>query len=363
MDLERKIDLISQPPTEEIITQSELRALLETKEHPVAYDGFEPSGLAHLGSGLLKAIKVKDFFDAGCRYILWIADLHALINNKLGGNLELIKKAGKYLEHTWYACGVPKGKIEIKWVSDAAREIDYWRRVIEISRATTLRRMMRCVTIMGRKESEIHQAAQLLYPAMQAADIFWLGVDICQLGMDQRRANILAREVGEKMKWWKPVCVHHHMLMGLHGPTKMGGFDENKVIDLQISSKMSKSIPKTAVFVHDTPEEIKEKVMSALCPERDVESNPVLEICKHIVFRRSESLVIRRSKKYGGDVELQNYAELEAAYREGKIHPLDLKEGVASSLAEILEPAREYFANNAEARKLLEEIRAAEVTR
>lgn len=363
MDLERKIDLISQPPTEEIITPSELRTLLETKEHPVAYDGFEPSGLAHLGSGLLKAIKVKDFSDAGCRYILWIADLHALINNKLGGDLELIRKAGKYLEHTWYACGVPKGKIEIKWVSDAARDLDYWRRVIEISRATTLKRMMRCVTIMGRKESEIHQAAQLIYPAMQAADIFWLGVDICQLGMDQRRANILAREVGEKMKWWKPVCVHHHMLMGLQGPTKMGGYDENKTIDLQISSKMSKSIPKTAVFVHDKPEEIREKIRGALCPERDVENNPVLEICKHIIFRRRDSLMIKRAKKYGGDTEPQSYIEFESAYRDGKIHPLDLKEAVAASLAEILEPAREYFRKNTEARRLLEEINRAEITR
>jgi tyrosyl-tRNA synthetase len=44
MDIESKLELIKQPPTEEIISEEELRELLETKEHPVAYNGWEPSG-------------------------------------------------------------------------------------------------------------------------------------------------------------------------------------------------------------------------------------------------------------------------------------------------------------------------------
>lgn len=43
MDIEKKLELIKSVG-EEIITEDELRQLLETKEHPVAYDGFEPSG-------------------------------------------------------------------------------------------------------------------------------------------------------------------------------------------------------------------------------------------------------------------------------------------------------------------------------
>ena len=35
---------------------------------------------------------------------------------------------------------------------------------------------------------------------MQVTDIFHMDVDICQLGMDQRRANMLARDVAEKLK-------------------------------------------------------------------------------------------------------------------------------------------------------------------
>ena len=40
--------------------------------------------------------------------------------------------------------------------------------------------------------------AQILYPVMQVADVFELGVDICQLGMDQRKVNMLAREYAPK---------------------------------------------------------------------------------------------------------------------------------------------------------------------
>ena len=51
-----------------------------------------------------------------------------------------------------------------------------------------------CCTIMGRKETEEMSASQIFYPCMQAADVFYLKADICQLGMDQRKVNMLARE-------------------------------------------------------------------------------------------------------------------------------------------------------------------------
>ncbi|MCL4355715.1 MAG: hypothetical protein JRM79_04375 [Nitrososphaerota archaeon] len=50
MDLESRLELVK-GVGEEVITEAELRALLETNEHPTAYDGFEPSGLAHFQFG------------------------------------------------------------------------------------------------------------------------------------------------------------------------------------------------------------------------------------------------------------------------------------------------------------------------
>ena len=58
MDLETRLDLIKSVG-EEIITEQELKEVLSTKLHPVAYDGFEPSGQMHIAQGLLRTINVN----------------------------------------------------------------------------------------------------------------------------------------------------------------------------------------------------------------------------------------------------------------------------------------------------------------
>jgi tyrosyl-tRNA synthetase len=45
--------------------QDELRNLFETNEHPIAYDGFEPSGIAPIHFGLLRATNLKNMLKAG----------------------------------------------------------------------------------------------------------------------------------------------------------------------------------------------------------------------------------------------------------------------------------------------------------
>jgi len=58
--------------------------------------------------------------------------------------------------------------------------------------------------------------SQVFYPVMQCADIFFLGIDICSLGMDQRKVNSLAIEYCDKIKRKnKPIIISHHMVMGL----------------------------------------------------------------------------------------------------------------------------------------------------
>ncbi|MFB0551548.1 MAG: tyrosine--tRNA ligase [Nitrososphaeria archaeon] len=364
MDLEERLELIKRLPTEEVITEQDLRDLLETNEHPVAYDGFEPSGLAHVPFGVLRAAKLRDMLDAGCRFKLLLADWHAMINNKMGGDLEKIRKVGEYLIEVWRASGIDPAQVDIVWSNDMVADREYWKLFVSVAKNVTVQRLLRCLTIMGRREAEIQQAAQLYYPAMQVSDIFFLKVDICQLGLDQRRANILARETGPKLGLWKPVAVHHHMLMGLRGlSAKPMGFDENRAIDLQIASKMSKSKPETTILVHDSAEEIARKIRGAYCPSKDVKNNPVLEYCKYIIFLRKEKLTVERPKKYGGNLEYFTYDNVETDYRAGKIHPLDLKNATSRALNEILKPIREHFQKNSRARDLHLFVRAQETTR
>jgi tyrosyl-tRNA synthetase len=363
LDIESRLSRIKQVG-EEIITERELRALLEANEHPTAYDGFEPSGLAHLPFGVLRPILVDDMQKAGVRMKLWIADWFAWVNNKMGGDLEKIREVGRYFIEVWKAAGVDMSKVEVLWTSDAAGNEEYWKKVVVVAQNFSLARAQRALTIAGRTSKEALQAAQLLYPMMQVADVFWLDVDICQLGLDQRRANVLAREVADKMKWKKPVAVHHHMLIGLQGTKEPeGAFDENSAIDAEISSKMSKSKPETSIFVHDSTETIMRKVNSAYCPPRVVEGNALVEYCRYIVFRKQKSLTIERPGKYGGNVEFHSAAELEDAYRSGALHPADLKEGVGRALDGIIAPVRNHFVKDPSARRLYETVRTAETTR
>ncbi|MDQ1279798.1 MAG: tyrosyl-tRNA synthetase [Thermoproteota archaeon] len=361
MDLETKLQLMKNVG-EEIVTEEELRLLFETKNHPIAYDGFEPSGLANIAFGIYRAINLEDSIKAGINFKILLADWHAWINNKMGGDLEKIRRVGEYFVEVWRAAGVDMSRVEVVWASDQTNSADYWRKVILIAKNTTLNRAIRCLSIMGRTKAELKDTAQLFYPVMQSTDIFHLNADICQLGLDQRRVNMLAREVGPKLGLWKPVVVSHHMLMGLEGIKEPEGYDENRRIDVQISSKMSKSKPSTSLYVHDDEEQIRKKILTAFCPERVIEGNPVIEYCRYIIFRKMSELLIERPSKFGGDLTVASPEELEMLFKEGKIHPLDLKNATAKALNEMVKPIRKHF-ESGKAKELYEFVEGEKITR
>lgn len=362
MDIETKIELICRLPTEEVLTPEDLRQLLETEEHPIAYDGWEPSGLVHLGTGNICAYKMKDFIEAGIHFKAYLSTWHAWLNNKLGGNLKLIRKAADLFRHSWIALGIPPGKVEFIYSDELYDDLDYWAKTVIIAKNLSIARVTRTLEIAGRKESEARHVSDFLYTPMQVADIFHMKVKICQLGIDQRKANVVAREIGEKIGFWKPVCVHHTYLQGLMKPP-VWPIPKEQEREILSSIKMSKSKPETCVFIYDTPEEIKQKISKAFCPEKTVEYNPVMEICKYLVFREKPTFTIERPAKFGGNIEVQNFQELATVYAQGKLHPQDLKNGVAAELVKILEPVRRYFDNNREAKECLQTVRNAKVTR
>jgi len=362
LDVEERVQLVVRN-TEEVVTPAELRELLQENPHPHAYWGFECSGPMHIGMGLICGSKIKDMLKAGLKFTIFLADWHSWINNKFGGDMEKIRFAGEYFKHCFTALGVKGENLRFLWASELVDDVEYWEKVIRIAKAASLRRVMRALPIMGRTLGlSDFEAAWLVSPCMQAADIFHMKVDVACAGIDQRKVHMLARDVAEKQGWRKPICVHTHLLMNLRGPASRmeGTFDENEEVNFQIGTKMSKSLPQSAIFIHDQPEEIRNKVRGAYCPPREVRGNPVLELAKYVVFTHMSELEIRRSKEYGGSVTFHGYEELERAYVKGELHPLDLKNGVADALTEILEPVREYFKGR---EKIIERMLSMEVTR
>ncbi|VAI88071.1 unnamed protein product [Triticum turgidum subsp. durum] len=129
---------------------------------------------------------------AGCKVKIWIADWFAQLNNKMGGDLKKIQTVGRYMIEIWKAAGMNLDGVEFLWSSEEInrRANEYWPLVMDIGRKNNIKRITRCCTIMGRSDNEELTAAQIFYPCMQCADIFFLKADICQLGMDQRKAQV-----------------------------------------------------------------------------------------------------------------------------------------------------------------------------
>jgi len=349
MDVEERYALIARN-TEEIITPEDLMEVLRSKASPTGYIGFEPSGLVHIG-WMVTAQKVKDFVDAGFTFIVFLADWHAYINDKLGGDIDNIRVCAEYMKDCFEALGLPRDKVEYRLASDIMDDIDYWEMVMKVGKASSLQRVKRAMTIMGRNEDEAEvDSSKTMYPLMQAADLMFMDVDVAYAGLDQRRAHMLAREAAEKMGVKKAVAVHTPLLPGLKGGNRMD----------PMSAKMSKSDPDGSLLVHDSPEDIRRKMSKAFCPP-EVEGNPVLAICKYVIFQRTDVMRFERPEKFGGNLEFKSYDELERTYLAGKLHPMDLKNGTAAALAEILAPARDYFVNKPEnlerIRQVLSEVK------
>jgi len=374
MDVNKKVELIKRN-TEEILGERELEAAIKKGEKLKHYIGFEISGKIHLGTGLMCMSKIKDFMDVGVECSVFLADWHSWINDKLGGNPEIIKKVAvgyfkEGMKASLKCVGGNPSKLKFVLGSDLYHNNDlYWTSVVDVSKNTSLSRILRSITIMGRKEGESVDFAKLLYPPMQVADIFIQGVNMPHAGLDQRKAQVIARDVALKLsfsplldkngKQIKPVAVHHHLILGL-GKPPVWPVKGNRQ-ELWSSLKMSKSKPGTCIFIHDSEKEIKKKINNAFCPEGEVGFNPILDWCRYLVFPIKKRLVVKRDKKFGGNVSYDNYEKLEKDFGAKKLHPADLKTGVSESLIKILAPARKHFSKG-KAKKMLEELEKLIIT-
>jgi len=146
---------------------------------------------------------------------------------------------------------------------------------------------------------------------------------------------------------------------------------------------MSKSIPDTAIFMEDSPEDVERKIKGAFCPdgnqlEEDIEkilkerkggseekedpllvrlqaetsANPVLAYFRMIVadsLPEGEQIVV-------GDIQFNDYPELRAAFVKGDVTPQLLKQSLAKYLNALIQPVRDHFENNDSAKMLKDRV-------
>lgn len=344
------------------------------------YIGFEISGKVHIGTGISSALKIKKLVEAGVKCHIFLADYHTWLNQKLDGKIETIRKvATEYFKPMMEMClkavGIKEedlSRVEFLLAKDeyekVVNEQSFWLFDMKIGKELTLNRVLKSISVMGKEAGEGVKFGTLRYPVMQVADAFFFQAHIVHAGLDQRKCHVLMREVatsldkntalslGDKTNL-KPITVHHDLLLGLEKPN---GDSE--------ASKMSKSKPDSAIWVHDNYDEILRKLKKAYCPmpqedqaEQQIEEeqrwNPLLDWSKKMIYPAGKIISVERPEKFGGNVEYANYEELKADYFAGKLHPMDLKTGMAKCLAGWFEPMTKWAEENQDIIFLIETAR------
>lgn len=316
------------------------------------YVGFEPSGKAHIGWKVL-SLQLKRMLEADANVLIFLADWHAWVNDKFGGNMEDIQKTAVYMEETFRALldypeeGNGPGQLRFYWASQLMDSGDYWARVLRCSKGATLPMVRKTFTIMGRDEaSSDHDLSKFYYPAMQAADIFELNIDVAIGGMDQRKAHMFMRDMASKWNWQKATCLHTPILSSLKASgVRMDSFDH----------KMSKSDPNGALLLHDTLEKVQKKMKKAYLDPED-EQSPVYELAEHVVLPEFGHIQVTPNPKFGEPSTWNDLASFKAAVMNGTLHPFDAKMGVAAGVAAGLSSIAEHFEANPEAYETMLDI-------
>ncbi|HKJ96564.1 MAG TPA: tyrosine--tRNA ligase, partial [Thermoplasmataceae archaeon] len=201
-----KLELLARNMVE-VITEAEAKDALESGRNK-AYIGFEPSGLPHIATGLLWPRKLNDLIELGLDTTVLLADWHAKVNDKLGGDLSRIQESGRLLLKSMKVMGL-SDKVKFLWTSDMVSDPEYWSTLLNVAKTANLSRIRRALPIMGRTEEDADKDfSKYIYPLMQVTDIFYMDLDFAFGGMDQRHAHMLARDVAEKMGRKKVISVH-----------------------------------------------------------------------------------------------------------------------------------------------------------
>ena len=317
MDIEEKIQLIEQG-TLEVIDKEELKDVLK-KEQPIAYTGYEPSGKIHLGHAVTVQ-KLKTLQKLGFKIKILLADYHAFLNGK--GTVEEIAETAEYNKKCFEALGLDE-TTEFVYGSSFQLGPEYTTKVYQLATMTTLKRAKRSMDQVSRHDDN-PKVASVIYPIMQTVDMAALEVDVALGGMEQRKIQMLARENLEKIDENVPVCIHTPLLHGLDGDAKMSSSKGN------------------FIAVDDSVEDITKKINKSYCPQGEIEDNPMIEIAETFVYPNQEKLLIKRPEKFGGNIEL-THDELIENFKNGDLHPMDLKTGIKDFLIEYLALLREYM--------------------
>ena len=361
MSLSRDQQRLLERGTQEIVPKgdqegelnSEVVELLEEGDKK-AYVGYEPSGRLHLGH-LLTAQKLKDLEELGFETTVLLADKHAFLNKKpqysdgtevpvnpeepgKKGARDFISDISDMYEAALTAFGL-EADIVRGW--DFQNKEPYNKLKEELDREIPLSRNRKAIADIASKGEK--NIGQVIYPAMQVADIFKLKADVAVGGIDQRAIHMLAREYQPTdYEGEKPVAIHTPIIGNNLSGEKMSSSGSSIPVyanEDDIYDEINK------MDFSPNPKQIKAEVegnTEGMSNEQIIyDYSPVLQLVDHYVFQRGQTFDIERPDKYGGDREYNTQEELLSDVLSEEMHPMDVKTSLAAFLNEYMGDMRE----------------------
>lgn len=319
MDIEEKFKLIKRN-TEEIVSEEELKKILKEKKKPSVYLGTAITGRPHIGY-FVWVLKLSDFLRAGFKVKILLADLHGALDNTPWESLE--KRYDYYkaiIPLMFQSIGVNTKDLEFVKGSEFQLKPEYMYDVLQMATHNSINDCKRAASEVV-KFGDNPKLAGLIYPIMQALDEEYLKVDVQYGGIDQRKILMFARENLPKIGYDARVEVMTPLIPGL------------------IGKKMSASDAKSKIDLLDDEKNVLSKVLSAECVAGEID-NGVLAFLKNVIMviksDQKKKFVVKRDKKYGGDLIYTNYDSIEKDFIDKKLHPLDLKNALAEEINNLL---------------------------
>lgn len=225
--------------------------------------GIAPSGSIHLGNYLGAISQWRELQEIG-ECIFFIADLHALTipRDPKTFSKEMLETAIELL-----AAGLNPEKCIIFVQSQVKEHTELCWLLNTLTPLGELERMTQFKEKSKRFKANIN-AGLLDYPVLQAADILLYQTDSVPVGKDQAQHLELTKTIARKFnqKYGQTFKVPEALL--LETGSKIMALNNPK-------RKMSKSDPKTCLFLFDEPEVIRKKIMTAVTdPGKTIKYDP-----------------------------------------------------------------------------------------
>lgn len=339
MDAEEQYEWITKN-LQEVLNPQIIKDVLKEGRPLKLYWGTAPTGRPHCGY-FVAMTKLAHFLKAGVEVTVLLADLHAFLDN-MKAPLEVVNYRTKYYEYTVKAIlksiNVPIEKLKFVVGSSYQLGGDYTLDLFKLSNMVSQNDAKRAGADVVKQVAN-PLLSGLIYPLMQALDEQFLDVDVQFGGVDQRKIFVLAEENLPRIGYKKRAHLMNPMVPGLTQGGKMSASDPNSKIDLL-----------------EEPKKVGKKINSAYCSPGDIENNGLLSFVEYVIEPIQElkkgtgkfEFFINRPEKFGGPVTYNSFKDLQTAFKEQQLMPVDLKIGVTDAINELLAPIREEFANSKE---------------